>query len=81
MLIEAAWAYRYHPKVSRIIETRAQNVDPAIRDIAWRAQLRLHHQYKKLTARGKHRNVAITAVARELAAFIWDAARLVPQPQ
>lgn len=81
MLTEAAWAYRYSPKVSRIIETRAQDVDPAVREIAWRAQLRLHHQYKKLTARGKHRNVATTAVARELAAFIWDAARLVPQRQ
>lgn len=81
MLTEAAWAYRYHPKVSRIIETRAQDVDPAVREIAWRAQIRLHHQYRKLTARGKHRNVAVTAVARELAAFIWDAARLVPHQQ
>jgi hypothetical protein len=50
-----------------------------VRDIAWRVQIRLHHQYKKLTARGKQKkNVAVTAVARELAAFIWDAARLVP---
>jgi len=36
---------------------------------------------KKLPARGKHRNVAVTAVARELAAFIWDAARLVSDHQ
>jgi transposase len=78
MLTEAAWAYRYSPKVSRIIESRAQDIDPQVRDIAWRAQIRLHHQYNKLTARGKHKNVAVTAVARELAAFIWDAARLVP---
>jgi transposase len=78
LLTEAAWAYRYAPKVSRIIESRAQDIDPQVRDIAWRAQIRLHHPYKKLTARGKHKNVAVTAVARELAAFIWDAARLVP---
>jgi hypothetical protein len=78
LLTEAAWAYRYAPKVSRIIESRAQDIDPQLRDIAWRAQIRLHHQYKKLTARDKNKNVAVTAVARELAAFIWDAARLVP---
>ena len=75
LLVEAAWAYRYAPKVSRIIEARAQDVDPAIRDIAWKAQLRLHHVYKKLINKGKHVNVAVTAVARELSAFIWDAAR------
>lgn len=75
LLVEAAWAYRYSPKVSRIIEKRAGNIDPHIREIAWRAQIRLHHVYRKLTRRGKHHNVAVTAVARELAAFIWDAAR------
>lgn len=75
LLVEAAWSYRYRPKVSRIIEARAGDIDPAIREIAWRAQLRLHHVYRKLLGRGKHVNVVITAVARELAAFIWDAAR------
>lgn len=79
LLTEAAWAYRYAPKVSRIIEVRAQDIDPTIRDIAWKAQLRLHHVYKKLIARGKHANVAVTAVARELSAFIWDAARTLEQ--
>lgn len=75
LLVEAAWSYRYSPKVSRIIEARAGEIDPAIRAIAWKAQLRLHHVYKKLIGRGKHKNVAVTAVARELAAFIWAAAR------
>lgn len=77
LLTEAAWSYRYPPKVSRIIEQRAGEIDPAIRDIAWKAQLRLHHLYRKLLPR-KHVNVVITAVARELAAFLWDAARQVP---
>lgn len=43
-----------------------------------RAQQQLHIHYKKLTARGKDRNVVVTAVGRELTAFIWDAAHLVP---
>lgn len=77
LLVEAAWAYRYNAKVSGIIERRAENIDPAIRDLAWKAQLRLSRKYRRLIARGKHKNVAVTAVARELAAFIWDAARML----
>jgi transposase len=79
LLVEAAWAYRYSPKVSPIIESRAQHLDPQIRALAWKAQLRLSHKYRWLLARGKHANVAVTAVARELAGFIWDAARLLEQ--
>ena len=75
LLVEAAWSYRYPPKVSHIIEARAGDVDPAIRAIAWCAQIRLHHVFIKLVGRGKHRNVTATAVARELAAFLWDASR------
>jgi transposase len=77
LLIEAAWAYRYNPKVSGIIERRAQHIDPQIRELAWKAQLRLTRKYRRLIGRGKHKNVAVTAVARELAAFIWDAARVL----
>ena len=58
LLVEAAWSYRHQPKVSRIIEARAGDIDPAIRAIAWRAQIRLHHVFSKLVGRGKHRNVA-----------------------
>ncbi len=78
LLVEAAWAYRHTPKVSPIIERRAQAIDPTIRALAWKAQLRLTHKYRRLRARGKPHNVIITAVARELAGFVWAAARLVP---
>jgi transposase len=79
LLIEAAWAYRHTPKVSPIIERRAQDIDPAIRALAWKAQLRLSHKYRRMSARGKPRNVIVTAVARELAGFLWDAARVVTE--
>jgi len=49
-------------------------------DRAWDAQLRLCGRYRRLTLHGKHPNVAIVAVARELAGFIWDIARLTPRP-
>ena len=40
-------------------------------DIAWKAQHRLHTKYVRLTAKGKHKNIAVTAVARELLGFVW----------
>ena len=43
----------------------------AVRDIAWKAQSRLTARYRALRRAGKLDVVAITAVARELAAFIW----------
>ncbi len=47
-----------------------------VRDIAWKAQARLTKRYRALTARGKRTTVATTAIARELAAFMWAIARL-----
>ena len=78
VLIEAAWSYRFPAKVSRIIELRHEHVPKPIVDRAWDAQLRLCGRFRKLTARGKHRNVAVVGVARELAGFIWDIARMTP---
>lgn len=39
--------------------------------MAWRAQDRLHRKYTHMIARGKHHNVAVTAVAREPLGFVW----------
>ena len=39
--------------------------------MAWKAQHRLHQRYARLTARGKSKQQAVTAVARELLGFIW----------
>ena len=77
-LVEAAWAYRYNPKISPIIQKRIEALPKAIQDIGWKAQLRLCKRLRRLTARGKHSNVAVTAVARELVAFMWAIAKEVP---
>ena len=77
VLIEGAWAYRYQARVSRAIQKRQEALSPEIREIAWKAQVRLCSRYRKLAARGKHSNVAVTAVARELACFMWAIAREV----
>jgi len=77
-LIEGAWAYRFPAKVSAHIQKRIETLPKPIQDIGWKAQLRLCKRFRRLTARGKHPNVAVTAVARELAAFMWAIAREVP---
>ncbi len=77
-LIEAAWAYRYAAKVSPSIQQRLESLPQRIQDIAWKAQLRLCKRFRRLTARGKHANVACTAIARELVAFMWAIAKEVP---
>ena len=46
-------------------------VPPAVRQIAWKAQCRLYARYRALIRRGKLKTVVITAIARELAGFIW----------
>lgn len=75
-LVEAAWAYRHPAKISRAIQLRHENLPKPIIDRAWDAQLRLCGRHRRLVARGKLPNVATVAVARELAAFIWDIARM-----
>lgn len=78
ILVEAAWTYRFNPRVSRPIQVRQQGQPKAIRDIAWRAQLRLTYRFRKLNAgRKMTQNKCCVAVARELAGFIWDIARQV----
>src|ERR1043166_9575789 len=71
VLVEAAWAYQHRPWVGGALLKRQQGLDPAIKEIAWRAQWRLHPRYKKLSARGKNKNQIVTAIGRELLGFIW----------
>jgi len=52
-----------------------KNIPQSVKDIAWKAQQRLCKRYRKLLAKGKKSQVAITAVARELVGFMWAIAR------
>ena len=76
-LIEGAWAYRYPAKVSRHLQLRLEPLPQAIQNIGWKAQVRLCKRFRHLTARGKHANQVVVAIAREMAAFIWAIAREV----
>ncbi|MGF6922574.1 hypothetical protein OKW28_006771 [Paraburkholderia sp. 40] len=76
LLVESAWSYRHPARVSIDIQRRHEGLPKPIIDRASDAQLRLCRRYRKLVAGGKTAHVAIIAVARELAAFIWDVGRL-----
>jgi transposase len=70
-LVEAAWAYRFRPAIGVTLRRRQQDAAPDTLARSWHAQRRLHARYKTMTARGKPAAVAITAMARELAGFVW----------
>jgi len=70
-LIEAAWAYRFRPAIGVTLRRRQAGASPATLARSWQAQRRLHARYKAMTARGKPPGLAVTAIARELAGFVW----------
>ena len=70
-LIEAAWAYRFRPAIGVTLRRRRHDADPQTLARSWRAQRRLHARDKAMTARSKPAGVAVTAMARELAGFLW----------
>jgi transposase len=75
LLVESAWHYRRQPRMSKAIRERSVGIAPGVCAIAWKAQKRLHGRLMKLVGRGKHPAEAVTAVARELAGFIWAIGR------
>jgi transposase len=80
VLIEAAWNYRFPPRITMPLQKRQEQQLPAVRAIAWRAQLRLNHRYRKLNARGVQHNKVCVAIARELAGFIWSIGQQISVP-
>jgi len=71
VLIEGAWTYRYPARVSETLRSRLEGLPLGVRTIAWKAQTRLCARFRRLIANGKTAPVVATAIARELAAFLW----------
>ncbi len=72
VLIQAAWSYRYVPKVAAHVQQRQQGQPPGVIAHPWKAQQRLHKRHVHLAYR-KQPQVAEVAVARELIGFLWAA--------
>ncbi|MCK6552674.1 IS110 family transposase, partial [Myxococcota bacterium] len=75
LLVEAAKHAQKKPDESREMGQRRKEQRADVVATARRAQERLHRRYWALVNRGKNRNVATIAVARELAGFIWSIMR------
>jgi transposase len=73
VLVEAAWHYRHRPAISHRWRVRQRAAPASAIRWAWSAQHRLHARYRRLLGRGKSPQLAVTAVARELSAFVWAA--------
>jgi transposase len=80
VLIEAAHSYRFPARVSRHKLPAVDTVPEAVRAIAWKAQTRLCQRYRQMMARGKLKSVVVTAIARELAGFVWSVACVTSDP-
>ncbi|MCE6967013.1 IS110 family transposase [Cereibacter sphaeroides] len=78
MLVEASWSYRHPAREAHRHLKRAAQLPSHIRDIAWKAQTRLCQRYRALSRTGKPLPRVLTAIARELAGFIWAIARRTP---
>ncbi|MER9282249.1 transposase [Mesorhizobium sp. M0522] len=73
-LVEGAWAYRMRPRIGRHKVDRIEALPKVVRDIGWKAQVRLCTRYRRLSARGENANVVVAAIAREMVGFIWSIA-------
>ncbi len=81
VLVEGAWIYRMQARVSPVLPARLEGLPRELREIGWKAQVRLCARYRRLAAKGKPKNLVTTAIAREMAAFAGAIAqRVEPAP-
>ena len=70
-LVESAWSYHHRPLIAGALRERQQHVDADTLARSWAAQLRLCRRFRQLERRKHITGVAVVAVARELAGFLW----------
>ena len=77
-MIEAAWHYQHRPAVGVGLARRRRGQPARVIAIADKAQQRLCRRFRKLAAEHKPLPKIVTAIARELAGFLWAALQPVP---
>jgi len=81
VLTESAWCYRFPARKTAHLQRRAERTSESVQAIAWKAQKRLCGRYQHLLNRGLLKVKVCTAIARELAGFIWAiACDVMPKP-
>lgn len=76
VMVEAAWSYQHRPSVAGAMRKRQEGLSEPVKEIAWKAQHRLHRRFKRLQTTKPHQKV-VTAVGRELLGFVWAIAKEV----
>lgn len=71
ILIESAWSYRYHARMTDHLKRKAADAPQVAQQTAWEAQQRLCKRYRALSEKGKLKVQVCTAIARELSGFVW----------
>jgi len=74
VLVQAAWSARNRPTVGASLTRRQAGQDPQVIAHAWKCQHRLYKLFHRLAAK-KPKQVAATAVAREMVGFLWAVLR------
>ena len=74
LLTESAWTYRHPARETKHLQRKAADASEYARGRAWDAQKRLCGRYKSMVGSGKQVKTVVTAIARELAGYIWDIA-------
>lgn len=78
VLVEGARSYRSPARIAKAKLASIERQPKPVRDIAWKAQLRLCARYRSLAASRGSSNIAVVAIAREMAAFLWAIAQVTP---
>lgn len=78
VMVQAAWHSRHPPSLSQDLCKRQRGQPERVKAIAWKAQDRLHRRFRRLVGRGKPRQKAAVAVAREMLGFVWAIAQEIP---
>jgi transposase len=71
LLVESAWCYRYQARKTAALQRKADKASQEVQAIAWKAQKRLCGRFRRLINKGKTKGQVCTAIARELAGFMW----------
>lgn len=71
VLVESSWSYRFPARKTKHLRQKEAKASDRVKAIAWAAQKRLCGRYQQLLDAGKVKQLACTAIARELSGFIW----------
>jgi len=81
VLVQGAWTYQLRSLGSPTLAKRRKGCPVEVIHLARRADERLHLKFRRMIGRNKRSQVAVVAIARELAGFVWAIGQMIPSDQ